>query len=383
MSRIRDFVGERGVALPTAFIAMLILAALMLAFLSISSSEPQIASNHLSKAQARAQAEGGVERTVWALSNPTHSAGLADPLPFPRPAPFDGSTFVPLGAGGYTVTVANGGSANERTVTSTGWVPNNSSPRAKQAITATLTRLRDINKDLPCALCVQGALNAAGNTLVDARASGACPGLLPKVGTYTTGVTLGFGEGDRQVYGADGNDTPNQLTDLIQNAALATFNAFTFTDDELNTLKAMAQANNAYYQGTVSFGGPNALPSGVVFVDTTTGNNITPLTPTAEYADVTLTGGNASGWLIVNGSLTINGNVSYQGLVYVLDDIAYRGTGSGGVQGAMVALGEADVTSDTTGNARVTYDCDAVKNGNGTVPASWFVKPKSWREVEG
>jgi hypothetical protein len=203
------------------------------------------------------------------------------------------------------------------------------------------------------------------------------------VGTYTSGTTTGFGQGPRHVYGA-GDDIPDlPLLDYKENQDPSTFDPFTLTNDELNLLKSIAKGNNAYYQGTVNFGSSNALPNGVVFVDTTTGNNITPSTPTSEYADVTLTGADASGWLIVNGSLTINGNVTYRGLVYVQNDISYRGTGSGGIQGAVVAQSAADVTSDGTGNARVTYHCDYVKNGNGTVPTGWFVKPGSWREVEG
>ena len=364
-----------------ALIAMLVLSALMLAFLSLSSSEPQIAANHLSKAQARAQAEGGIERTIWALSNPTNSAGLADPLPSTLPSPFDGTTLVSLGAGGYTVTVANGSASNEKTVTSTGWVPDNTSPRAKDVITATLTSLRDFNLDLPCALCVKGELEAEGNATVDARPSGSCAGVPPKVGTYTGEETEGFGRGQRHVYGADGNNTPDQSTDYTEDAAASSFDAFTLSNDELNVLKAIAKANNAYYQGTVSFGTSNPLPNGVVFVDTTTGNNITPSTPSSQYADVRITGADASGWLIVNGDLTINGNVTYRGLVYVLDEIDYRGVGTGGIFGAVVALGTGE--SEITGNSNITYDCGNVKNGNNTVPTGWFIKPGSWREVEG
>jgi len=366
-----------------ALIVMLVLTVLMLAFLSMSTSEPQIASNHLSKAQARAQADGGIERTIWALSNPTDSAGLTNPLPLTLPSPFDGSTLVSLGVGGYTVTVANGAASNERTVTSTGWVPDNSTPRAKQVIAATLTALSDFNADLPCALCVKGALDASGNASVDARPSGSCAGLVPKVGTYTTGATTGFGQGQRHVYGADGNDIPDTPTDYTQLAATSSFDAFTLTSDELNILKSIAKANNAYYQGTVTFGSSNPLPNGVVFVDTTTGNNITASTPASEYAVVTITGADASGWLIINGGLTIDGDVAYRGLLYVQDSVSYRGTGSGGIQGALVAHGAADITSDITGSAQITYDCDYVQNGNNTVPTGWFVKPGSWREVEG
>ncbi|MEK7838438.1 MAG: PilX N-terminal domain-containing pilus assembly protein, partial [candidate division NC10 bacterium] len=83
--------GQRGIALPMALIALLILTALVVAFSVLSTSEPTIAANHLRVAQARALAEAGVERAVWALTNSTATGGLLDPLPSPVPAPYDGS----------------------------------------------------------------------------------------------------------------------------------------------------------------------------------------------------------------------------------------------------------------------------------------------------
>jgi hypothetical protein len=368
-----------------ALIAMLILAVLLLAFLSLSGSEPQIAANHLRMAQARALAEAGIDRTIWGLTNPTDSAGLATPLPTTAsalaalPTVYTGSP-VTLGSGQYTLSLANGATSNEISATSTGWVPDSTNPKAKRVVTATLSSLRNFNLDLPCALCVKGDLDVDGNASVDARPSSACTA---KVGTYTSGDTHGFGQGHRDVYGADGNNTPNQSTDYTENAAASTFDAFTLSSDELNILKSIARANNTYYQGSVSFGSSNPLPNGVVFVDTVSGNNITSSTSTSDYADVAITGADASGWLIVNGSLTIHGNVTYRGLVYVVDDFTYHGTGTGGISGAVVALGTAGSESEISGNSNITYDCGYVQNGNDTVPTGWFVKPGSWREVEG
>ena len=59
---------ERGIALPMALIVMAILTALMAAFAVLATSEPQIASNQVASAQARALAESGVERVLWALT---------------------------------------------------------------------------------------------------------------------------------------------------------------------------------------------------------------------------------------------------------------------------------------------------------------------------
>jgi Tfp pilus assembly protein PilX len=59
---------ERGVALPMALLVLLLLTSLMIAYAMLAQTEPTIAHNQMRTAQARAQAEAGVERAVWALS---------------------------------------------------------------------------------------------------------------------------------------------------------------------------------------------------------------------------------------------------------------------------------------------------------------------------
>ena len=59
---------ERGIAMPMALMVMVILTALMAAFAVLATSEPQIASNQVASAQARAVAESAVGRVLWALT---------------------------------------------------------------------------------------------------------------------------------------------------------------------------------------------------------------------------------------------------------------------------------------------------------------------------
>lgn len=94
--------------------------------------------------------------------------------------------------------------------------------------------------------------------------------------------------------------------------------------DEINALKDVARAHGTYYQGSVSF---SSLPNGIVFVDTASGDPIGNPPDPADLASVTITGGTGSGWLIVMGSITITGDVSYSGVVYAANDILYRRTG--------------------------------------------------------
>src|SRR5213594_469192 len=94
---------ERGIALPMAMIVMAILTSLMIAFAILATSESQIAGNQMASAQARAMAESGLERALWALttgeSNPGANGVLvldaSYNLPNPMPAAYAGS-FVAL-----------------------------------------------------------------------------------------------------------------------------------------------------------------------------------------------------------------------------------------------------------------------------------------------
>ena len=78
---------EDGIVLPMTLIIMCLITALTVAFLAFTSTEPAIASNQMMNAQARAIAESGVERAIWALTKgdavPGAAGSLADPLPAP------------------------------------------------------------------------------------------------------------------------------------------------------------------------------------------------------------------------------------------------------------------------------------------------------------
>src|SRR5712692_7059791 len=90
---------ERGIAFPMAMIVMVILTSLMIAFAVLATSESQIASSQMASAQARALAESGVERALWALttgeSNPGANGALVLDagylLPNPMPPAYLGS----------------------------------------------------------------------------------------------------------------------------------------------------------------------------------------------------------------------------------------------------------------------------------------------------
>jgi hypothetical protein len=383
---------QRGAALPMALFAMAILTTLIIAFSIMASTEPLIANNQHTVAQARAIAESGIERATWALNHDTHADGLPDPLPGTVPAPYNGSAPVDVAlstgtVGVFRVTVTAGAASNERNIVAVGSIPNDASPRARQRIQVTVIKFQI--PDPPAALSVRGELQVGGNTLIDSRGDGSCGN---KPGTYTTGTTTIL-DASADVYGRDGNNDENQDTDMLQGQPTNTFDNYLLSDSDMAALKAYAKSQGTYYQGTVEFSSSNRMPNGVIFVDTTSGNPITASSDPSDMANLTIHGnaplsadGIFHGWLIVNGSLQISGNFQMWGYGYVMNDLTYTGTGTGQIVGAMLSRNIRDTSSttidtNTGGNASILYDCAKARDGGGAVPRTFSVKAGTYREL--
>ena len=181
---------QRGVVLPMAFLTMLILSALIIAFSMMAASEPILANNQLQVAQARAVAESGVEKAISALNNNGNPNGIPNGLPLPfvtAPAPYDGSAAVAVMVigvqmGVFTVAVTGASSSDpaapssEQNIVATGWTPTNTGtgPKAKQKIQVTVFNpLFNLNPP-PSALTVRGEINASGSALIDSRSDTSC-----------------------------------------------------------------------------------------------------------------------------------------------------------------------------------------------------------------
>lgn len=391
-SSCRILADQRGAALPMALFAMAILTTLIIAFSIMASTEPLIANNQHTVAQARAIAESGIERATWALNHDAHADGLSDPMPTPVPAPYNGSA--PVGValstgtvGVFRVAITNGAASNERNIVSVGSVPSEASPRGRQRIQVTVIKFKI--PDPPAALSVRGELQVGGNTLIDSRGDGSCGN---KPGTYTTGTTTIL-DASADVYGRDGNNDENQDTDMLQGQPTATFDNYLLSDNDMAALKAYAKSQGTYYQGTVEFTSSNRMPNGVIFIDTTSGNPITASSDPSDMANLTIHGnapasadGIFHGWLIVNGSLQISGNFQMWGYGYVMNDLTYTGTGTGQIVGAMLSRNIKDTSSttidtNTGGNASILYDCAKARDGGGFVPRTYSVKAGTYREI--
>jgi len=394
-SLVRRHGSEAGIALPITLILMALITSLTVAFLAFTSAEPVIASNQMANAQARAIAESGVERALWALSKgetlPSPVGALADPLPAPVPAPYDGSTYVSVGVGEFKVTVANGAATNERDIIAVGYVPNHTNPIAIKKIQTTVTHIKIPTP--PCAVCAGGEAPAGATTNIQIGGSASISASLAQGAQYCAGVTPASAAYSGGTIGTNG--TPNITgpaggPGILTNQPASNFSSFMFSDNDFATLKALAKQNGTYYQGSQTWTSPP--PNGIIVVDTPSGNPLTNTSPTADQSVVVDIHGSWaqgwSGWLVVAGSIWISGNAQLSGLVYAQNDVTLHGNGNGNVTGAVVSTNRVDTQStnidtDDTGNAPVTYDCPAVQSGGGAVPINWFVKPGTFREVAG
>lgn len=394
---------EQGIAFPMAMIIMMILVVLMAGLAALATSEPQIASNHMASTQARAMAESGLERVLWALSagqQPTPPAGsivldASYNLPATMPAGVDGSYVSVSSIGGFVVTVANGAQANQKIVTAVGYVPNNTTPTAIKKITTIVTRLSPINP--VCALCVGGETPTGGSAIAQvggtatanaqttangtAPAGAFCAGTTPMAAVASTGTVNT--NGNPHLYAPPGGSG-------IQSGA--TFPpTMILSNSDITTLKAMAMSMGAghYYKGSVSWTSPPA--KGLIVVDTLDGSPLTVNTSSSNVPTVSISGNWSSGWsgwLVVAGNIYIHGNVQMNGLIYAQNNLTLHGTGNGAIQGAVIGTGRRDSSSTTVddldiGNAPISYDCPMVRNGAGQLSQRWFVAPGTYREISG
>jgi len=399
-----------------ALLALLILSTLVIAFALLATSEPLVATNQKMVAQARAVAESGLEKAIWALNNPTDPNGLSA---MPGASPYDGSTDIAIldssgtQIGVARVTVTQGTNTNERNVVSVGWVPTNPG-KAHQKIQATVSKFLFKLSPPPAALTVAGEISAGGNVNINSRTDVSCGN---KDGTWSAGATTTGGSAT--IYGADAGanwNVANQsasgmgpaITDTRLNVPTTAFDPYILKNADMNTLKAYAMKNGTYYKGAavqgLTFNAGNKLPNGIIFIDTVSGNNIdynadgTPCagcTSTSDFASVDIHGGFAadpsgifSGMIVVAGSLAIDGNVTMHGMVYTVNDLTYVGTGNGEIDGAVFSQNVRDVSSTTIdtnagGNAQINYNCNFASNPGGQMPQGFSVVPGTYKEVSG
>lgn len=142
---------------------------------------------------------------------------------------------------------------------------------------------------------------------------------------------------------------------------------YLLTQEQLDDLRNYAIAHGTYVVPTSSAMVNLTVVDGLIFVDTV---NAVPVyldssPDLSVLANVKITNANNSGHIVVMGSVTLDGNITYSGLIYALNDLQYKGTGNGGVSGGLVSANIVPSMStviDTTalGNSKIYNDCEKV-----------------------
>lgn len=395
----RSLLDQRGIALPTALVCMILLMGLTVAFTSLATTEPVIARNHTMSAQARALAESGVERAIWAMANAAPTFDVATGV---AGSPYNGASQLTVPGGGvFTVRMVNGADPNtEKLVTTVGWAQDNAGQlSAPRRIQVTLTKPPLTLMTPPCALCVAGNLDIGGNSTITSwtGSSGVAHcASAPTGGTTSTGDTTTTGNA-YAVYGP-GDAAANQAEDMPEGP---TNTVPTLTSTDLDTLRALAKSSGTYRQRqageSISYDNSHLLPAGggILFVDTVTGEDLDPgppyssgtATPSSEWGSVSISGNQTwSGWIIAMGDVDVSGTVSLTGAIYARNDFSFNGNGT--ITGAVLAENtmktvQSSVDSSTSGNSRIVYDCPSFQSGGGTVSTKWTVKPGTFVETSG
>jgi hypothetical protein len=166
----------------------------------------------------------------------------------------------------------------------------------------------------------------------------------------------------------------------LDSAALATF-----ADTDFDGLRALAALTVA---GGTRLVGPSLI-GGVCNVRDADnwGSPLTPGGPCGRYfpvvwsaGDLTVTGGQGQGVLLVDGNLVIGGGFTFHGVVIVRGGVASEGPG-GVIVGALVAVGGPESRNDLGGNTLIQYSACAAAQGLLRGAPATPLRSRSWSRL--
>ena len=200
MDKLRS---KRGVALLSAFIVMVTLSTVALAFLNMVKDDIKRSGSEQADLRANYIAKAGLAKARWALTTSGQAVGW-------------GETDTAFGTGTYTVTTADNGDSTY-TIISEGYIPNDTNPIARRRV-----EQRNVSVAMSALinLCL-GATATASSTRSGNVASRAIDGILS---TY---------------WQANGNPSPGSPQWLrVDLGSAKTFNRVIFTEPAGNTITA-------------------------------------------------------------------------------------------------------------------------------------------------
>lgn len=370
MTRNHDVLDNtRGVALPIAIFALVVIGVLVGASFFIGRQEQSVGRNTVRLQQAFGAAEAGMQ-----LQAANWMATGANQMPVGGSISFGGSL---SGSGWYRGDVRR---LNDLLflVRSEGFSTDSNS---RQQL-GMLLRLRPIEVDITAALKTQGATKIGGSSFINGYDTpppgwAGCPALLPAL----PGIQLPDA-GDITTAGCGGLSCVAGEPKVDEDPTITTSSLTSFGDADFDDLMAMATK-------IVPGGNRKIEPSVVDSVCNVADRNNwgAPLQPASECGNyfpiigsttnLNINGVQGQGVLVVDGDLSVQGSFEFFGPVIVRGRLKTQGTGghfNGGVIAANIDLDQNDVL----GNAVINYSsCAVIKALQNTAPAA-PLRSRSW-----
>jgi hypothetical protein len=363
---------NRGVALPLAIFALVVIGVLVGASFYIGRQEQAVGRNTVRLQQAFGAAEAGMQlQTANWMSTGSNQLAVGDSTTFAGNL---------TGSGWYRGSIRR---LNDLLylVRSEGFSRDST---ARQHL-GMLLRLRPIELDITAALKTQGATKIGGSSFIDGNDNlppgwSGCPALQPPLPGIqmpdTSQITTAGCGGFSCVAGSPKID---------EDASITTEQLTTFGDADFDDLLAMAtkivpggtrKIEPSFTGGVCNVGdldnwGSPLQPAGAC-------GNYFPII--ASTGDLNINGVQGQGVLLVDGDLSVQGNFEFYGPVIIRGKLKTQGTGghfNGGVIAANIELDQNDVL----GNAVVNYSsCAVIKALQNTAPAA-PLRSRSWANL--
>jgi hypothetical protein len=356
MSRLQN---ERGIALPLAIFALVVIGGLVAGALFVATQEQRIGRNTLRHEAAFTAAEAGMQNAVLHWNTGYQQLSMGGTV--------DTTATAPDGRGWYRRTIRRLGPM-VFLVASEGFNQDSTS----RARIGALLRLRPLEFNFKAALETQGTTRVGGSSEISGHDSVPagwtdCPPTAPeqpgiRMPDTTALTTSGSCSGESCITGSP----KVQQDTTIDTESLSTVGDIPF--DSLEQYATKVVSGGSMQQ---------ILPS---TIDATTcntmdlynwGDPVNPTGPCGGYfpiiwsqGDLTLGSGYGQGVLIVNGNLTVNGGFTFFGPVLVSKTLSTAGNG-GHFNGGVIAANTDLCTSNSCatsvmGNALVSYSSCAL-----------------------
>ncbi|HEX9581395.1 MAG TPA: hypothetical protein VF970_09860 [Gemmatimonadales bacterium] len=365
---------QRGIALPLAIFALVVVGGLVAGAMFVGTQEQRIGQNTLRLQQAFTSGEGVTEEVVA-----TWNSGVYNTMAVGAKASLTGTA--PDGNGWYRSEIKRL-SQMLYLVQTQGFSKDSTS---RQRVGA-LLKLRPLTIPFNAALKTQGSAKIGGSSYIngdDTPPTGwtGCGPALPSV----AGIRLP--EGDSLSFsgcksGDCINGDPDVLEDpTINDSTLTTFGELNFDELKQFATKIVTPTGTLKIEPVTTVAPPITCSTGVA---TNWGDPITPLSPCYNYFPIIWVEGNVSinqdrgqGVLIVNGDLDVQGGFEFYGPVLVRGTINTQGTGghfNGGVIAANVNLDQSVVLGD----AVINYSSCALAKALTASATAAVMRERSW-----